>query len=170
MAASEAMPPRRALPFPRRRTPSSCKPAMQFSLGGSKGGVSLFQKEISLPCPCSAGGAALCMPLLRIRRPLLGESHEIIHARVVKPREPNEHIAWDIPFSCLVIGIADLRAAQIVGQTLLRQIAVFSQVSNAPIHFTFLHPGAMFRFCQEVYVKRNVILHDITKCYIIFNG
>ena len=59
MAASEAMPPRRALPFPRRRTPSSCKPAMQFSLGGSKGGVSLFQKEIPLPCLCSAGGAAL---------------------------------------------------------------------------------------------------------------
>ena len=59
MAASAAMPPRRALPLPRRRTPSSCKPAMQFSLGGSKGGVSLFQKEIPLPCPCSAGGAAI---------------------------------------------------------------------------------------------------------------
>ncbi len=59
MAASEAMPPRRALPFPRRRTPSSCKPAMQFSLGGSKGGISLFEKEISLPCPCSAISAAI---------------------------------------------------------------------------------------------------------------
>ena len=59
MAASEAMPPRRALPLPRRRTPSSRKPAMQFSLGGSKGGISLFEKEISLPCPCSAIGAAI---------------------------------------------------------------------------------------------------------------
>ena len=137
--------------------------------GGSKGGI-LFGKRIPPLSRSSAGGAALCMPLLRIRRPLLREPHKIIHARVVKPRQPNEHIAWDIPFSCLVIGIADLRAAQIVGQTLLRQIAVFSQVSNAPIHFTFLHPGSMFRFCQEVYVKRNVILHDITKCYIIFNG
>ena len=59
MAASEAMPPRRALSFPRRRTPSSCKLAMEFSLGGLKGGVSLFQKEIPLPCPCSAIGAAI---------------------------------------------------------------------------------------------------------------
>ena len=59
MAASEAMPPRRALPLPRRRTPSCCKLPMEFSLGGSKGGISLFEKEISLPCPCSAGGAAI---------------------------------------------------------------------------------------------------------------
>ena len=59
MAASEAMPPRRALPLPRRRTPSCCKLPMEFSLGGSKGGISLFEKEIPLPCPCSAGGAAL---------------------------------------------------------------------------------------------------------------
>ena len=59
MAASEAMPPRRALPLPRRRTPSCCKLPMEFSLGGSKGGISLFEKEISLPCPCSAIGAAL---------------------------------------------------------------------------------------------------------------
>ena len=60
MAASEAMPPRKALPFPRLRTPSSCKPAMQFSLGGSKGGVSLFEKEIPLPCfACSTKSAAI---------------------------------------------------------------------------------------------------------------
>ena len=69
MAASEAMPPRRALPFPRRRTPSSCKPAMQFSLGGSKGGISLFEKEISLPCfACSAKGRCHPSPP-RLREP-----------------------------------------------------------------------------------------------------
>ena len=59
MAASEAMPPRKALPLPRRRTSSRSRLPMEFSLGGSKGGVSLFEKEIPLPCPCSAGGAAL---------------------------------------------------------------------------------------------------------------
>ena len=70
MAASEAMPPRRALPFPRRRTSSSCKLPMEFSLGGSKGGVSLFQKEIPLPCfvpmPRGAVGSAL-----RCKNPIL---------------------------------------------------------------------------------------------------
>ena len=59
MAASEAMPPRKALPLPRRRTSSRSRLPMEFSLGGSKGGVSLFEKEIPLPCLCSAGGAAL---------------------------------------------------------------------------------------------------------------
>ena len=77
------------------------------------------------------------MPLLRIRRPLLGESHEIIHARVVKPRQPNEHVARDVPFSGLVVGIADLRAAQIVCQAFLRQIAVFSGLECAD---TFYFP------------------------------
>ena len=37
----------------------------KFSLGGSKGGVSLFKKEIPLPCSCSAGGAASPPPLPR---------------------------------------------------------------------------------------------------------
>ena len=39
-------------------SPSSRKPAMHFSLGGSKGGGSLFEKEIPLPClrPLLAGG------------------------------------------------------------------------------------------------------------------
>ena len=37
MAASAAMPPRRALPLPRRRTPSSCKPAMKIFSGWVKG-------------------------------------------------------------------------------------------------------------------------------------
>ena len=70
MAASAAMPPRRALSFPRRRTSSSCKLPMEFSLGGSKGGISLFQKEISLPCfvptPRGAVGSAL-----RCKNPIL---------------------------------------------------------------------------------------------------
>ena len=50
MAASEAMPPRRALPLPRRRTPSSCKPAMEsLSLGGCKGGCSLSEEREQPP-------------------------------------------------------------------------------------------------------------------------
>ena len=50
MAASEAMPPRRVLPFPRRRTPSSCKPAMEsLSLGGCKGGCSLSEEREQPP-------------------------------------------------------------------------------------------------------------------------
>ena len=46
-----------ALTFRRLRSSSSRKPAMHFSLGGSKGGVSLFEKEIPLPClrPLLAG-------------------------------------------------------------------------------------------------------------------
>ena len=60
MAASEAMPPRKALPLPRRRTSSRSRLPMEFSLGGSKGGVSLFEKEIPLPCfACSSKSAAL---------------------------------------------------------------------------------------------------------------
>ena len=60
MAASEAMPPRKALPLPRRRTSSRSRLPMEFSLGGSKGGISLFQKEISLPCfACSSKSAAI---------------------------------------------------------------------------------------------------------------
>ena len=70
MAASEAMPPRRALPLLRHRTSSSCKLPMEFSLGGSKGGISLFEKEISLPCfvptPRGAVGSAL-----RCKNPIL---------------------------------------------------------------------------------------------------
>ena len=60
MAASEAMPPRRALPLPRRRTPSSCKPAMEsLSLGGCKGGCSLSKEREQPPLfrvPCTAQG------------------------------------------------------------------------------------------------------------------
>ena len=60
MAASEAMPPRKALPLPRRRTSSRSRLPMEFSLGGSKGGVSLFKKEIPLPCfACSTKSAAI---------------------------------------------------------------------------------------------------------------
>ena len=60
MAASEAMPPRRALPLPRRRTPSSCKPAMEsLSLGGCKGGCSLSEEREQPPLfrvPCTVQG------------------------------------------------------------------------------------------------------------------
>ena len=60
MAASEAMPPRRALPLPRRRTPSSRKPAMaSLSLGGCKGGCSLSSEREQPPLfrvPCTAQG------------------------------------------------------------------------------------------------------------------
>ncbi len=57
MAASEAMPPRRALPFPRRRTPSSRKPAMEsLSLGGVRGAVLFPRKENSPPYFASPHG------------------------------------------------------------------------------------------------------------------
>ena len=108
--------------------------------------------------------------LFRVRSPLLREPHKIIHTRVVKPCEPDEHVARDVALAGLVVGIADLRAAQIVRQALLRQVAVLSQVSNASIHFASLHPEFVFRFCKEVYVKQNVILFYITKRYIIFRG
>ena len=108
--------------------------------------------------------------LFRVRSPLLREPHKIIHTRVVKPREPDEHVARDVALAGLVVGIADLRAAQIVRQALLCQVAVLSLVSNASIHFASLHPEFVFRFCKEVYVKQNVILFYITKRYIIFEG
>ena len=118
--------------------------------------------------PCE--NMALCTILFRVRSPLLREPHKIIHTRVVKPCEPDEHVARDVALAGLVVGIADLRAAQIVRQALLRQVAVLSQVSNASIDFASLLQEFVFRFCKEVYVKQNVILFYITKRYIIFRG
>ena len=166
------------------------------SLGVPKGIFSFAKENIPFDL-CSATGAAFSPPaqcrdkssavalhpprtrartwhyvlfLFRVRSPLLREPHKIIHTRVVKPCEPDEHVARDVALAGLVVGIADLRAAQIVRQALLRQVAVLSQVSNASIHFASLHPEFVFRFCKEVYVKQNVILCYITKRYIIFQG
>ena len=75
--------------------------------------------------------------LFRIRSPLLREPHKIIHTRVVKPREPDEHVARDVALAGLVVGIADLRAAQIVRQALC--VRSLSSLKSRMRRYILLH-------------------------------
>ena len=91
MAASAAMPPRRALPLPRRRTPSSRKPAMEsLSLGGCKGGCSLSEEREQPPLfrvPCTVQGNHSLLSAKKIFT-CCGQG---LHKRADRPARSRQH-------------------------------------------------------------------------------
>ena len=82
-----------------------------------------------------AGEAVLC-----IRRPLIGQSQDVIGGGLIKPCQRDQAGERQLPLLGFVLGICVLLDVQIPCNLCLREIVVFSQISDS-------HIGPLFRFC-----------------------
>ena len=65
---------------------------------------------------------------------IVGKSEDIVRGYLVKIRQPDQNISWNIPLAQLVVAVDTLGAVQYLGELPLLQIPVLPKIFDSLIH------------------------------------
>ena len=67
---------------------------------------------------------------MSFRTGIIGQSQDIVRADVVKLGKSNQIVDWQVAFSRFIVSVKGLGAVKIIGDFLLSQVEIFSEVTN----------------------------------------